>query len=283
MRIAITGASGYVGSYLMENLDSSFNSIKGIDQRPNGYGGAARYQDTDFTATDVIIHLAGHSSVKMCDEDPEESWENNVNGFKDLLGRLHSNQWLIYASSGSVYGAMANPATEEDVTVDSIKNYDMQKIVGDVLAINSIKQSKNVIGLRFGTVNGVSRNTRFDLMLNAMTKAAIETGEIKVSNPRISRPILFLEDLKNAMQNILERPTSGIYNLASTHVTVEGAANTVAMFTGATINLQTDDAAPYDFKLSTKKFEGAFGDYRQSDMSKVVQELIAETKRTKNA
>lgn len=283
MKIAITGASGYVGSYLMEKLDSSFTSIQGIDQNAHGSSGATRYQDTDFTAADLIIHLAGHSSVKMCDDDPEESWENNVNGFKDLLGRLLPNQWLIYASSGSVYGAMENPATENDVTVDSIKNYDMQKIVGDVLAINSIKQSKKVIGLRFGTVNGVSPNTRFDLLLNAMTKAAIETGEIKVRNPLISRPILFLEDLKNAVQNIIERPTSGIYNLASTHVTVEEAANAVAEATGAKINLETDDATPYDFKLSTEKFEGAFGEYRQSDISKVIQELIGATIRAKSA
>ena len=57
-------------------------------------------------------------------------------------------------------------------------------------------------GLRFGTVNGFSRNFRSELMLNSMSRSAIDDGVVRMSNSNIHRAILSLsEDRKSTRLN----------------------------------------------------------------------------------
>jgi nucleoside-diphosphate-sugar epimerase len=88
------------------------------------------------------------------------------------------SQKLIYASSSSVYGNVADGYVDETYTNFIQHNqYDTTKYMIDLYA-----QLFNVefYGLRFGTVNGASSHVRNDVMLNAMTHSAINAGEIKL-------------------------------------------------------------------------------------------------------
>jgi nucleoside-diphosphate-sugar epimerase len=129
------------------------------------------------------------------------------------------------------------------------------------------------VGLRFGTVNGLTPNTRIDLMLNSMIYNAITTDEVNVKNPKIARPILFIEDLKLAILKVLENPISGVYNLASTNITVEEVSKYVVDVTQARVVRLPDDSKPYNFHLDSSKFINTYGEYRYSRMERVVDEL----------
>ena len=79
-----------------------------------------------------------------------------------------------------------------------------------------ISNERNGIGLRFGTVNGVSQNMKKELMINSMIKSFKDSGEINIMNKDFFRPILWINDLLQAIDAILESSTqTGIYNLAS--------------------------------------------------------------------
>lgn len=274
MRIALTGASGYIGSALNAKLLQHGHEVLQCDLGWFGDKYLGAFQDADFSNVETVIHLAGHSSVLMSENDQNGAWRNNVVGFKSLVDSLGPNQRLIYASSGSVYGNIGSPAKEVDAGLNVLKTYDMTKVIGDVIASNAIVQGKKLVGLRFGTVNGISPNTRIDLMLNSMSFSAVKNSYIDVKNPTISRPILLLDDLLQGVLSVLDSATSGIFNLSSQNVTVEQVAELIVKETGCGIRYHENDLHPYDFHLNCDLFESTFGSIATTTMEKTVDQLL---------
>ena len=120
------------------------------------------------------------------------------------MNKLDKGQILIYASSGSVYGS-TNTTSLEDVPLKfkPINNYDLTKYSLDVHAEKFIRDGYNIVGLRFGTVNGWSPNIREELMINSMTKKAIREGTILINNKTIKRPILGISYISRAIREII--------------------------------------------------------------------------------
>jgi nucleoside-diphosphate-sugar epimerase len=197
----------------------------------------------------------------MCEHSPSRSWVNNVDYFRNLCEKLKPNQKLIYASSASVYGKTIGVSYEtSDINFNVLNHYDLQKITVDLIANKYIADGKNIVGLRFGTVNGASPNTRNDLMINSMVKSAIETSTVKVKNIQIRRAILGIGDVTRALNMLVDTDvTPGQYNLASFNSTVGAIAGTVANITNSTIVELANDRLAYDFELSTEKFCSATG------------------------
>jgi nucleoside-diphosphate-sugar epimerase len=187
---------------------------------------------------------------------------------------LETSQTLVYASSGSVYGNSGKgvPLEESQTSMESMNFYDMTKIVSDTVANHFMQMGKNIVGLRFGTVNGISPQTRTDLLLNSMMDSAMTSGSISVINGHINRAVLFLLDLEKAMLNVIEAPTSGIYNLASLNLTVMKAAEAVSDLVGAEIRTKTADAN-YDFALDVSKFVDTFGEFRVAEIEAELEKL----------
>lgn len=274
MRIALTGSSGYIGSALAARLIQVGHEVLQCDLGWFGDRYLGAFQEADFSTVETVIHLAGHSSVLMSENDQNGAWRNNVIGFKALVDSLGPNQRLIYASSGSVYGNIGSPAREVDAGLNVLKTYDMTKAIGDVIASNAIVQGKKLVGLRFGTVNGISPNTRIDLMLNSMSFSAVKNAYIDVKNPSISRPILLLEDLMQGVQSVLNSTASGVFNLSSQNVSVEQVAEIIVKETGCGIRYQENDTHPYDFHLNCDLFESTFGPIATTTMEKTVDQLL---------
>ncbi len=263
MNILLLGGAGYIGSLFSQK---SKYPIKIIDLclfnrtfTPNLR--IENYNDTDISEADVIICLAGHSSVQMCEYSPNRSWTNNVQYFRNLCERIQKHQKLIYASSASVYGKTSSVSSEtSNINFNVLNHYDLQKITVDLIANKYIAEGKNIIGLRFGTVNGASPNTRCDLMINSMMKAAKEKGYINAKNLKIRRAILGINDACRALDLIIEENLEpGQYNLSSFNSNVGEIANMVSEIMKVKIVKQQDDPIAYDFELCTKKFIHATG------------------------
>jgi dTDP-4-dehydrorhamnose reductase len=233
----------------------------------DGYiGSTLELPESDFT-----VLLAGHSSVKMCENDPEGAWTNNVDFFR---ATLRSSSKLIYASSASVYDGVVNPT--EDTNEFNLKGmYDLTKRTIDNLALLS---NKETYGLRFATVNGWSPNLRIDVMLNKMVFDAKTTGKITVVNPQLVRPILGIDDLGRAINAIITsgKDLRGIYNLASFSASVLDMARAVADRYEANITVIQNNNNPYAFGISTKKFEKAFNFEFKDTLETVLDSLTYE-------
>lgn len=263
--VLIIGSMGYIGTRLMEFLGASYN-VTGVDISEGGFRADYRNLTKEFLGWfDVIVLLAGHSSVKMCEGNPIHSLKNNVENFVSLLQKIDDSQCLIYASSSSIYGRMgSSPSKENDMRFTAHNNYDLTKNIIDHYASLS---GKNYYGLRFGTVNGYSPVMRDDIMINAMTKTAITEGRIKLFHGETNRPILYIDDLCDAVKSIIElnRPDlSGIYNLCSFNSTSREIATVVSRMTNAPVENFDDledktlNRSVYDFCIDNSKFCNTF-------------------------
>lgn len=265
----IIGGCGYIGTRLHHFLLQQGIDAVSIDIEWFGKYSTLTNTTEDYAGLQVdylsqfqtIILLAGHSSVKMCGENLTSCFNNNVANFIRLLKKIKKGQKFIYASSSSIYGGLGIQKMEETTThYRALNYYDLSKYEIDSYA----RLSKDVeyYGLRFGTVNGYSLNFRDDIMLNAMYKASVQEGTIRVSNPSINRPILGLEDLCIAILSIIkigDYNKRGIYNVASFNATVKDIGQGASDFLSSRIVIEEDRPNAYDFMISTDSFCRTFG------------------------
>ena len=281
--VLIIGGNGYIGSRIIHDL-TSFN-MESIDLcwygKDLGYSNQIDYNSltrTYLSKFNTIILLAGHSSVKMCEGNLLSSWNNNVSNFINLISKLDRDQCLIYASSGSVYGITPVPLTE-DTLLDfkPINNYDLSKYSLDLNAMSLINQGYNITGLRFGTVNGWSPNVRGELMINSMTRGAIDNNRISINNAHIRRPILGINDLSRAVHSIIDDPKPGIYNLSSFCDSVEGISACIGQKLGIEIQRTPDTSNAYDFIMGVDKFKQIYNFEFKESTESIVDELISRS------
>lgn len=279
-KILLIGGNGYIGSRLTHDLHHTYD-IQSVDMcwfgKNLGFSNVIDYRlltKEYISKFDVIVLLAGHSSVKMCQGEASSSWNNNVNNFINLTNKLDKGQTLIYASSGSVYGDTRSTTNEDtDLIFKPINNYDLTKYTLDTIAQSMILKGYNIVGLRFGTVNGWSPNVREELMLNSMTKNSIEHGNIQVNNKHIVRPILGISDISRAVDAIIKNPIVGIYNLASFYDSVDKLSSQISSLLSSNINVNPDVTGAYDFIMDTTKFQKTFDFEFKETVNTIVNEL----------
>src|SRR5690606_15802284 len=117
-RALITGAAGFTGRYLRQELEQQGWEVWGLGQTPTSPGFTDRYVQTDLLEPeylaravhqiqpDAVFHLAaiafvGHGS-------PDDFYRVNVLGTRNLLHALaglpRTPQAVLLASSANVYG-----------------------------------------------------------------------------------------------------------------------------------------------------------------------------------
>lgn len=279
-KILLLGGNGYIGSRLRQVV-REHHFVKSIDicwfahdetSDRRDYHKLTREELAEF---EVLIVLAGHSSVPSCQGNLPGPWLNNVTNFTDLLDKL-DDQLVIYASSASVYGN-SKPGEchkETNTHFTPVNNYDVTKYALDQQAIIANLKGKRVIGLRFGTVNGWAPNLRVDVMINSMYHSVQNGTGIQVMNKHISRAMLGIEDLCRAVICCVEQPAPGIYNLSSFNATVAEIADAVSKKLGADIVDRGATINAYDFALDTGLFEQTFDFTFTETPATIVDSLI---------
>ena len=280
-KVLILGGNGYIGSRLRQVLRLNhfvntndicwFNHDEISDRRD--YQKLTREELAEF---EVVVVLAGHSSVPSCNGSLPGPWLNNVTNFTNLLDKLTIDQLVIYASSASVYGnsAPGERHKETNKIFVPVNNYDVTKYALDQQATIANLVGKKVIGLRFGTVNGWAPNLRVDVMINSMYHSVQNGTGIQVMNKQISRAMLGIEDLCRAVNRCIEQPVPGIYNLASFNATVGEIAEAVSRKLGAEIVDRGATVNAYDFALDTRLFEQTFDFTFTATPATIVDSLI---------
>jgi nucleoside-diphosphate-sugar epimerase len=264
-KIIILGGTGYVGTLLHQIL------VKKFDVQSLGIDSFEKYK---FKDANIVINLAAHSSVALCELFPKTAEFNNVDRLQKIIDNLPNEIHLIHASSASVYGKANGQSKEEDLLASPQNLYDSTKMLGDYIILDAIAAGKKITSLRFGTVCGLSPNTRVDLVLNSMVKSAVLMGKINTFGGETRRNILFTDDLAEAMLRICEHKPVGVFNLGSLNTTVGELGAAVQKQSGAILeesNLKS--LSPYDFHLNCNKIESIIGDFRISSLEETIKKL----------
>jgi nucleoside-diphosphate-sugar epimerase len=264
-KILILGGTGYIGSKLQERLSVTFEvECLGINS----------FYEYQFQETDILINLAAHSSVALCEIFPKTAEYNNVIRLSKILDHLPNQTHLIHASSASVYGRGNEQSNEVDVLPNPQNLYDNTKMKGDMIIQEAINAGKKATSIRFGTVCGLSPVTRTDLVLNSMVKRGISEKRISIFGQETRRSILLIDDLVEAIARICAQKPIGIFNLGSINTTVGELGRAVQEICGfeSEVN-QLNSKSPYDFHLDCSKIESIIGNFRVSSLEQTIKEL----------
>ena len=183
MKILLIGSEGYIGSFINRHLIEIGHSVTTCDilESINKNFSHIKSDYSNLTADiisehEVVVNLAAHSSVKMSQDNPIRTIENNsINLLKLALICKKTNTPLLYASSGSIYSS--NNESDFTLKSTSINAYDGSKMAADLL-LNTLNLP--AIALCFGTVSGWSLKCRNELIFNSMNISAYSDKVVKV-------------------------------------------------------------------------------------------------------
>jgi GDP-4-dehydro-6-deoxy-D-mannose reductase len=228
--ILVTGAGGFVGKHLMEELGMGKGDIAADVHDQYSVPGNVRkvIWDLPSGAPDelgevrYIVHLAAMSSVGSSQRNYRRAYEVNTMGTVSLLnyaaGRSPGARLLIVSSS-EVYGPNRRRISEDD-EISPINAYGASKAAAEIAA-GQFRRNCDldmVIARPFPhTGPGQSSNFAFPAFCRRILDARQRSAEsISVGNLSPVRDYLYVSDVVRAYRHLLAEGRSGeIYNVCS--------------------------------------------------------------------
>lgn len=232
MKVLVTGAAGFIGSKLMSMLLERGDEVVGVDNfndyydvrlkhgRVAAFGLQDRVRMLDIADKealdalfreekfDKVVNLAAQAGVRYSITNPYSYLRSNLEGFLNILEacRNFGVDYLVYASSSSVYGMNAKvPYNEEDKVDTPVSLYAATKKGNELMAHAYAKlYGFAVTGLRYFTVYGPWGRPDMSPMLFA---SAISKGQpIKVfNNGDMIRDFTYIDDIAEGTMRVLDR------------------------------------------------------------------------------
>ena len=246
-KVLITGAAGFIGSSLADDLLAKGFSIMGIDNFDSFYtrdiketniSNALKHnlysfqegdiRDMEFLNScfsgfrpDIVIHLAAKAGVRPSIKDPASYYDVNVNGTLNMLEAMRKNKIgrMLFASSSSVYGNNKKiPFAESDNVDFPVSPYAASKKACELLCHTYHHLfDMDIFCLRFFTVYGPRQ--RPDLAINKFTRALLNDEPITLfGDGSTSRDYTHISDILQGIGQAMENLKGfGIFNLGESN------------------------------------------------------------------
>lgn len=235
--VLVTGAAGFIGSWLVERLLELGHVVKGIDSFTDYYSpalkranltaatGASHFHlvEADLATTelvrlldgvDAVCHLAGQPGVRGSWGDTfEEYLRRNVLASQRLLEALTRRPIpSVVASSSSVYGSAVGAPFAETESLRPVSPYGMTKAAMEQLVgVYRRDHGLPVVVVRYFTVFGPRQ--RPDMAFQRFIAAALHGIPISVfGSGEQSRDFTFVDDAVSATIAAIGAP-SPVYNV----------------------------------------------------------------------
>lgn len=209
-KVLVTGAAGYLGSVLCEELLQQGYQVRALDNllfNQHTLFHLCHRTDFEFICADVrdesvmasalrdvdyIIPLAAIVGAKACDRDPELTQAINVDSVR-LINRLRgSDQRVVMPITNSGYGTKSGEVyCTEESALEPISLYGQTKVEAEKILLDS----PNVVTLRLATVFGMSPKMRLDLLVNHFVYAAYTDGYIVLFEQDFKRNYIHIRDI----------------------------------------------------------------------------------------
>jgi nucleoside-diphosphate-sugar epimerase len=235
VKVAVTGAGGYIGSVLVPMLLEAGHDVVALDRFFFGETLEAhprlaiRRRDcrfltvADFEGADALIDLVAISNDPSGEEFRNETLAINwrARASAAALAREAGVRRYVLPSSCSIYGFQdKETVVDETWPTNPLTTYAVanEKAERDVLALAD--DAFTVVVLRQATVYGLSPRMRFDLAINGMTFGAYRTGTLPLMRDGSQwRPMVHVRDTAAAQIFMLDAPADrvngGIFNVGS--------------------------------------------------------------------
>lgn len=301
MKIAVTGATGFVGKWLLKDFSDKHEFIiigrkelgTYVDIDNNKYS----YVCTDYTipslanafkGIDAVIHLAAQRpGINYKSEGFDVSIENIKMSISVIEACLINNiKNIVMASSISVYSSENPLPWKEDMNVQPLGHYGIGKVTVENLSnFYNSKDKLNIKNLRIGRIVGTGEREGF--MLTNFINQANRKETLKLYGKGIGkREYIYVRDVADALVSAVEAENSrGIYNIGTgvntTHKDLAEIINKVFDNEG---NLQLLEDKPEDtmeFLMNCEKAKNELNwkaswtlEKALQDMKKIMQDNV---------
>lgn len=235
MKILITGAAGFIGSFLCKRLlDTTDNEIIGLDNLNDYYDVSLKESRLEMLKShkkftfikgdisdkafidklfneykfDIVVNLAAQAGVRYSIVHPDVYIQSNIIGFYNILEacRYHPVKHLVYASSSSVYGGNQKvPFSTDDKVDNPVSLYAATKKSDELLA-HAYSKLYNIptTGLRFFTVYGPMG--RPDMAYFSFTNKLIKGETIEIFNyGNCKRDFTYIDDIVEGVIRVMNK------------------------------------------------------------------------------
>ena len=232
--ILVTGAAGFIGSYLVKRLceTSADDIVIGIDNMNDYYDVRLKEQrleellqyptfkfikgniaDKQLVSDifieyrpQIVVNLAAQAGVRYSITNPDAYIESNLIGFYNILEACRHNEveHLVYASSSSVYGNNEKvPYSIDDKVDNPISLYAATKKSNELMA-HAYSKLYNIpsTGLRFFTVYGPAG--RPDMAYFGFTDKLVKGEKIQIFNyGNCMRDFTYVDDIVEGVYRVM--------------------------------------------------------------------------------
>ena len=241
MKCLVTGAAGFIGSSLCDELLRQGHSVVGIDCFVDYYpreiklrnlAAAKRQAGFAFLEQDlrecnleellgqveVVFHQAAQAGVRASWGSSFEPYcQHNILATQRLLEHAKSQRHLkkiVYASSSSVYGDAETFPTPEDVVPRPVSPYGVTKLAAEnLMRLYATEFDVPTVSLRYFTVYGPRQ--RPDMAFHRFARAALQKKELTVyGTGEQRRDFTYVGDIVAANMLACERGQPGqVFNI----------------------------------------------------------------------
>lgn len=239
--VLVTGAAGFIGSFLSERLLSDFEDIRviGFDSVNDYYDIRlkesrleklqkhenfifikANLADKDKVSEifreyspQIVVNLAAQAGVRYSITNPDAYIESNLIGFYNILEACRHSyddgatpvEHLVYASSSSVYGSNKKVPYSTDDKVDNPVSLYAATKKSDELMAHAYSKLYNIpsTGLRFFTVYGPAG--RPDMAYFGFTDKLLRGETIRIFNyGNCKRDFTYINDIVEGVVRVMQ-------------------------------------------------------------------------------
>ena len=239
--VLVTGAAGFIGSFLSERLLSDFEDIRviGFDSVNDYYDIRlkesrleklqkhrnfifikANLADKDKVSEvfreyspQIVVNLAAQAGVRYSITNPDAYIESNIIGFYNILEACRHSyddgatpvEHLVYASSSSVYGSNKKVPYSTDDKVDNPVSLYASTKKSDELMAHAYSKRYNIpsTGLRFFTVYGPAG--RPDMAYFGFTNKLLRGETIRIFNyGNCKRDFTYIDDIVEGVVRVMQ-------------------------------------------------------------------------------
>ncbi len=257
MKIVVTGAAGYVGSYLINKLleDERFADYEIIGFDNFLVGKKDNYElikrngrvkllhgdicDREFVKdllkdTEIVYHLAAISGVVQCNRNPMLAFKVNVEGTLNMLENSVKNdvEYFIYPSSAAVYGDVNGNLAREDTPLNPLNNYGAMKASCEMLCRGYHNNyGLGTVILRFTNIYGVGTYPKWRTVVTNFILRALRNEPLTIyGTGEQRRDFIHIDDAVEIYKLVITPKAKGeVFNAGSGYTaSVKEIANIVA-------------------------------------------------------
>ena len=276
MRALVTGAAGFIGSTLTEQLLADGADVVGLDSFTDYYPRAlkernlstakrhphfrlveSRIQDADLRSLLAdrthVFHLAAQAGVrKSWGRDFGVYTSNNVEATQILLEACIglALERVVYSSSSSVYGDKVPLPMREDALPQPVSPYGVTKLAAEQLCyLYFVNEGVPAVSLRYFTVYGPRQ--RPDMGFHKFLRATLLDQPITVyGDGEQTRDFTFVHDAVAANIAAATRGIPGrVYNIGGgSRVSINEVLDMIARVSGRRPRVNVDPAQKGDMR-----------------------------------